>query len=48
MIMGTCLSEGVHSIILPVSIKTVWGFVSSIDRWALLVPGYINHEMLNE
>ncbi|KRF51664.1 carbon monoxide dehydrogenase [Bacillus sp. Soil745] len=42
------MSEGVHSIILPVSKKTVWGFVSSIDRWAPLVPGYINHEMLNE
>lgn len=37
-----------HSIILPVSKKTVWGFVSSIDRWAPLVPGYINHEMINE
>ncbi|MEW5551214.1 SRPBCC family protein [Peribacillus frigoritolerans] len=42
------MSEGVHSIILPVSKKTVWGFVSSIDRWAPLVPGYINHEMINE
>ncbi|CAH0131394.1 CoxG family protein [Peribacillus sp. NPDC101481] len=42
------MSEGVHSIILPVSIKTVWGFVSSIDRWAPLVPGYINHEMISE
>ncbi|MFP3509190.1 SRPBCC family protein [Peribacillus sp. SIMBA_075] len=42
------MSEGLHSIILPVPIRTVWGFVSSIDRWAPLVPGYINHEMIND
>ncbi|MFE3974051.1 MULTISPECIES: CoxG family protein [unclassified Peribacillus] len=42
------MSEGLHSIILPVPIRTVWGFVSSINRWAPLVPGYINHEMIND
>ena len=26
----------------------VWKFVSSIDQWAPLVPGYIDHEILNE
>ncbi|AOH55199.1 carbon monoxide dehydrogenase [Peribacillus muralis] len=42
------MSEGLHSIILPVSIETVWGFVSVIDRWAPLVPGYIDHEMIDD
>ncbi|MDF9761200.1 carbon monoxide dehydrogenase subunit G [Peribacillus simplex] len=42
------MSEGLHSIILPVPIRTVWGFVSSINRWAPLVPGYIKHEMIND
>ncbi|WP_057912868.1 CoxG family protein [Peribacillus muralis] len=42
------MSEGLHSIKLPVSIETVWDFVSVIDRWAPLVPGYINHEMIGD
>ncbi|MFF2289888.1 CoxG family protein [Peribacillus butanolivorans] len=42
------MSEGLHSIMLPVSIENVWGFVSVIDLWAPLVPGYISHEIIND
>lgn len=31
---------------LPV--RNVWLFVSDINNWAPLVPGYINHEMLDD
>lgn len=45
---GTPLTEGLHSIVLSVPIEKVWGFVSKIDKWAPLVPGYIMHELVNE
>jgi len=37
-----------HRIEVNAPISIVWQFVSSIDRWAPLVPGYIEHEILNE
>jgi carbon monoxide dehydrogenase subunit G len=37
-----------HRIEVNAPIPIVWKFVSSIDRWAPLVPGYIEHEILNE
>ncbi len=38
----------IHRIEVNAPIPIVWKFVSSIDRWAPLVPGYIEHEILNE
>lgn len=29
-------------------IETVWDFVSDMNKWAPLVPGYIEHKILNE
>src|SRR5699024_8164587 len=26
----------------------IWNFVSDMDKWAPLVPGYIEHEIINE
>ncbi|MGE7603649.1 CoxG family protein [Peribacillus sp. NPDC097675] len=40
--------EGLHSIVLPLPIEDVWEFVSEIEQWAPLVPGYIKHELLSE
>lgn len=42
------MTEGLHSIVLSVPIEEVWAFVSEIEQWAPLVPGYIKHELLNE
>ena len=37
-----------HRMEVNVPIEAVWKFVSSINHWAPLVPGYIEHEILNE
>jgi carbon monoxide dehydrogenase subunit G len=29
-------------------IETIWEFVSDMNNWAPLVPGYIDHKILNE
>ncbi|WP_338785833.1 SRPBCC family protein [Metabacillus sp. FJAT-53654] len=29
-------------------IQSIWDFVSVMDNWAPLVPGYIEHEILND
>ncbi|MEN2466342.1 SRPBCC family protein [Ornithinibacillus sp. FSL M8-0202] len=33
---------------VDVPIEVVWGFVSDMNKWAPLVPGYIEHKVLNE
>jgi len=33
---------------LNVPIQDVWNFVSDMNKWAPLVPGYMNHEIINE
>ena len=42
------MSSHQHEITVHAPLETVWEFVRSIDNWAPLVPGYIEHEMLNE
>jgi len=42
------MPNGSHTIELPVSIQNIWGFVSDMDKWAPLVPGYIEHQILSE
>lgn len=42
------MPNGSHDTNLDLPIETVWDFVSSINNWAPLVPGYINHELINE
>jgi carbon monoxide dehydrogenase subunit G len=37
-----------HKMEVNAPIHHVWKFVSSIDHWAPLVPGYIDHEILNK
>ncbi|EOR22863.1 hypothetical protein A499_15771 [Niallia nealsonii AAU1] len=37
-----------HSIIVRANAKKVWDFVRSMNNWAPLVPGYINHHIINE
>ncbi|MFA9558847.1 CoxG family protein [Evansella sp. AB-rgal1] len=41
------MPKGIHTIELNVPIEKVWHFVSDMDRWAPLVPGYIEHKKLN-
>lgn len=42
------MPSGKYSIEINIPIERVWNFVSSIDNWAPLVPGYINHEIIND
>lgn len=42
------MSTHQHEVIVNAPLKKVWEFVRSIDNWAPLVPGYIEHELLNE
>ncbi|MFJ7975515.1 CoxG family protein [Peribacillus sp. JNUCC 23] len=42
------MASGEHSVIIPLSIEKVWDFVSVIDNWAPLVPGYISHTVMTK
>lgn len=42
------MPNGSHHVELPVPIQNIWSFVSDMDKWAPLVPGYIEHEILND
>ncbi|MFC0014020.1 MULTISPECIES: CoxG family protein [Allobacillus] len=42
------MPQGKHNVDINVSIEEVWDFVSSINNWAPLVPGYIHHEIISD
>lgn len=42
------MPAGTHSITVPLNINKIWEFVSDMNNWAPLVPGYIEHEIINE
>lgn len=42
------MPSGTHFKVLDISIEHIWDFVKDMNKWAPLVPGYIEHEILNE
>ncbi|WP_087972458.1 CoxG family protein [Oceanobacillus rekensis] len=42
------MANSTHHIEMDVSIYKIWSFISSIDNWAVLVPGYADHSILND
>jgi len=42
------MPDGKHTVELPVTIGNIWAYVSDIDRWAPLVPGYIEHQIISD
>lgn len=42
------MPSGTHQVELDLPIETVWDFVKDMDHWAPLVPGYIQHQKINE
>lgn len=42
------MPNGTHTIELPVPIEKIWDLVSDMNKWAPLVPGYIEHEILSD
>ncbi|QNF30469.1 CoxG family protein [Metabacillus elymi] len=37
-----------YKVEVNIPIQSIWDFVSVMDNWAPLVPGYIEHEILND
>ncbi|MYL45869.1 SRPBCC family protein [Virgibacillus halodenitrificans] len=42
------MPSGIHQLCMKVPIETTWKFISDMDNWAPLVPGYLSHKILNE
>lgn len=42
------MPSGTHTTELDLPIERVWDFVSEMNNWAPLVPGYIEHEILSD
>lgn len=42
------MPSGTHTKLMDLSIERIWDFVKDMNKWAPLVPGYIEHEILNE
>lgn len=42
------MPKGTHQVTLDLPIEKIWEIVSDMDRWAPLVPGYIEYEIINE
>lgn len=42
------MPSGTHTTELDLPIEKIWEFVSDMNRWAPLVPGYIEHEILSD
>lgn len=42
------MPSGTHVKELDISIDKTWEFVSDMNKWAPLVPGYIAHEIISE
>ena len=41
------MPSGMHQVVLELPIRVIWNFVKDMDNWAPLVPGYVNHEKIN-
>lgn len=42
------MPSGTHEVVLDLPIENIWDFVSDMNRWASLVPGYIEHEIISD
>lgn len=42
------MAQASHSVTVPVGQEKVWSFVSNIEKWAKLVPGYKEHKMIDD
>jgi len=42
------MPNGKHIVQVGQPIEVVWDFVSDINNWAPLVPGYIEHKIIND
>lgn len=42
------MPHGKHQMKLDIPIDQVWSFISDMNNWAPLVPGYMEHNILND
>lgn len=42
------MPSGIHEMKVDLPIEIVWSFISNMDNWAPLVPGYLEHDILND
>jgi carbon monoxide dehydrogenase subunit G len=42
------MAEGFHEKPVDASIENVWDFVSVLEKWAALVPGYMEHTIISD
>lgn len=42
------MPSGIYEVELDLPIQNIWDFVKDMNAWAPLVPGYIDHEIINE
>ncbi|WP_186579593.1 CoxG family protein [Aquibacillus kalidii] len=42
------MPSGSHQVEVNASVDTIWDFVSDMNKWAPLVPGYVEHTILSE
>ena len=42
------MPSGTYATEIDIPIEKVWNFVSDMNRWAPLVPGYIEHAILSD
>jgi len=42
------MASGMHQVELNMPVERVWGFVSDMNNWAPLVPGYTEHVIIND
>src|SRR5699024_6402829 len=42
------MPSGLHEMKVDLPIEKVWSFISDMDNWAPLVPGYLEHDILND
>ena len=45
---GDDVSKGIYETKVNATIQEVWNFISELSSWAHLIPGYIEHEMINQ
>jgi len=42
------MPQGIHDVDLDLPVQAIWEFVSVMDFWIPLVPGYISHEIIHD
>ncbi|WP_068673222.1 CoxG family protein [Oceanobacillus sp. Castelsardo] len=42
------MGKGIHCVELDTPVSNIWDFVSDMNKWAPLVPGYVSHQIIDD